>query len=470
MEILSSPFALQTTEAIKEALKHWHQNTEVDPLFSQFYLYRRLQRKSGGNAKLAVNQLLNDSVKLLQETYEQEAQFLQARYLDDEPMHRLVNRMNMAESSLYVLQRQAIQRLTETVLSTEQEATASQKLIMLDRLQGHNYDGLVGIEAQRQQLQQLLTVAGPPWIVAIEGIGGIGKTALAHALLRQMIEEGRMDDIGWISARQEELSFVGTIERTATPALTAAQLVEGLTKQLIPGSAANTPDRLFAALRMRLKELPHIIVIDNLETIVDVESLLPTLQKLANPTKFILTSRESLYGAPSIYHAKVEALALPDALQLIRQEANLRGLPVLAMSSDAELQPIYETVGGNPLALRLVVGQSHVYPLRSILYDLQQARSKTADNLYTFIYRKAWEKLNALSRRALLTMPLASPRGDDLDYLAEVGDLDVDELRMALNQLVTLNLVDAQGGLNDRRYGIHSLTRTFLLKQIVKWM
>jgi hypothetical protein len=35
--------------------------------------------------------------------------------------------------------------------------------------------------------------------------------------------------------------------------------------------------------------------------------------------------------------------------------------------------------------------------------------------------------------------------------------------------LVLLNLVDARGGLHERRYTIHSLTRTFLQEQVAKW-
>ena len=67
-------------------------------------------------------------------------------------------------------------------------------------------------------------------------------------------------------------------------------------------------------------------------------------------------------------------------------------------------------------------------------------------------------------------MPLAHPEGDELTYLAELGDLDLDEMRMALNRLVMLNLVNGHGGLNERRYAIHSLTRTFLVKQVGKWL
>lgn len=459
----------QINKIIKQALKCWHQDTEVDPFFRQFYLYRKSQQKARGNAKLALNQFLIDGIKLLQERYEQEAQFLQARYLDRQSMQRIMNQMNLAESTLYMLQRHAINLLAETIMATEQETATRQKTVMAERLGGPSDSELVGIQAQLNQLQQLVTTAGPPWLIAIEGIGGIGKTTLANALLHRLIEHGQVDEIGWLSAQRERLTLMGKLEGTARPALTVAQLLEELAKQLIPGSAGTPPDRLTTALQSRLKELPHVIVIDNLETVMDVESLLPTLQMLANPTKFVLTTRESLYGAPHLYHAKVEQLSLAHALQLIRQEGQSRGLPVLAMSSDAELQPIFETVGGNPLALRLIVGQNHVYGLASILHDLRQACSNTADNLYTYIYQKAWAKLDRLARRALLVMPLASPYGDELEYLAEVGDLDVDELRIALNQLVSLNLVDAHGGLHDRRYSIHSLTRAFLEEQVAKW-
>ncbi|MEZ4727703.1 MAG: ATP-binding protein [Caldilineaceae bacterium] len=467
METPQSQFPLPVTDVLRGALKEWHKMSEIDSRFSQFYLYRRLQRRMPGNAKLAVNQFLNEGIKLLQTSYEKEAQFLQARYLDEQPMHRIVNQMNLSESSLYILQREALQRLTETILTAEQEATAAQKTVMLERLGGQSCGELVGLEEQLARLQSLVTNPGPPWIIAVEGMGGIGKTTLVNALLHSLIEGGQVDDIGWVSAQRERFTFMGKLERDLRPAMTAAQLTEALAKQLLPGSA---PERQTNALRTRLKELPHVVVIDNLETVPDVESLLPTLQTWANPSKFVLTARESLFGVPQLYHFKVDELSLAHALQLIRQEAALCGLPVLAAGKESELQPIYETVGGNPLALRLVVGQTHVYGLQSILYDLRRARSPTAANLYTYIYQKAWAKLDPLGRQALLVMPLASPLGDELEYLAEVGDLDIDELRMALNQLVMLNLVDARGGLNDRRYSIHGLTRTFLLEQVAKWM
>jgi hypothetical protein len=213
-----------------------------------------------------------------------------------------------------------------------------------------------------------------------------------------------------------------------------------------------------------------MIVIDNLETLADVESLLPTVQDLANPTKFVLTSRQSFYAEPTLYHVAVPELSEPDALRLIRQEAKWSNLPVLAESSDAVLQPIYQTVGGNPLALRLVVGQTHIHTLESILDDLRMARGRPVEQLYTFIYRRAWDSLDELSQRVLLIMPLANPHGDELAYLAEVGDVDSGDLRLALNKLVTLNLVDARGGLNERRYSIHSLTRSFLHEQVARWV
>ncbi|MCB0098067.1 MAG: hypothetical protein KDE46_20180, partial [Caldilineaceae bacterium] len=144
--------------------------------------------------------------------------------------------------------------------------------------------------------------------------------------------------------------------------------------------------------------------------------------------------------------------------------------PVLATAADAELACIYDTVGGNPLAIRLVVGQVHVHSLQHIVRNLRQVKGESTENLYAYIYRQAWESLDELGKRILLAMPLVPPAGDDLEFIAAMSEIDIDELARGLNQLVARNLVDARGGLNQRRYSIHGLTRTFLHQQVLVWM
>jgi hypothetical protein len=209
--------------------------------------------------------------------------------------------------------------------------------------------------------------------------------------------------------------------------------------------------------------------VDNLETAADVTGLLPVLRMLATPTRFLLTSRRSMYSEADLYHYRVPELSEPDALSLVRKEASQRNLPDLASASDDELRPIVATVGGNPLALRLVVGQSHVHPLPAVLDDLTAARGPTVENLYTYLYRIAWDSLDEPARRALLAMPLTTSRGARLDYLAEISGLDAGDLRGVLARLVELNLVDSRGNLHERRYAIHALTRSFLVEQVLKW-
>jgi hypothetical protein len=458
---------------VRQALKEWHEDSSADSPLSYLYLFRQAQREEQVTAHQATNQVLLKAIDVLQETHHEDARLLRLRFLDLLPVYRLANQSNVAESTFYTKQREAINRLTDTIERLEVAACAAQQELLIARLEAATYVNLIGLDEHVAHLQRLLTTAGPPWLVSIEGIGGIGKTSLADRLLRQLIDHGRFDEIGWVSARQSRFTPDGAIRAVEKPTLTAEVLIEKLLQQLLPDlvlASGSSIQKMLAALRTCLKATPHLIVIDNLETLADIESLLPTLQDLANPTKFVLTSRKSLYTEPAIYHFPVPELNELSALELIRQEAQLSNLPVLAESNDEVLKPIYQTVGGNPLALRLVVGQTHIHPLESILYDLRTARGQPVERLYTFIYRHAWDSLDALSQQVLLIMPLVNPQGDELEYIAEVGDVDIGDLRLALNKLVTLNLVDARGGLNDRRYSIHSLTRTFLHKQVAQWI
>jgi len=222
-------------------------------------------------------------------------------------------------------------------------------------------------------------------------------------------------------------------------------------------------------LANQIKSQPHVIVIDNLETVEDTESLLPTLRKLSNPTKFVLTSRHSLYTETGIYHFPIPELSAENALRLMRYEAQLSNLPQVEKADDAALLPIWTKVGGNPLALRLVIGQMHVHGLNVVLTDLTSARGVKAENFYTYIYRRAWDYLDETARNALLVMPMVTEEGGTLAYLSAVSGIDAHALNIALEQLVMLNLVDSRGNLHERYYTIHHLTRTFLHEQVAKW-
>ena len=203
-----------------------------------------------------------------------------------------------------------------------------------------------------------------------------------------------------------------------------------------------------------------------------METLLATLREWVNPTKFLLTTRVSRFYETDIYHFAVPELSREDALALVRTEATVRNNGTLATASDADLEPIYATVGGNPLALRLVVGQTHIHGLRRILADLQGASGRSVEQLYHYIYWQTWHNLDEAAQQALLLMPLVTEAGGDLELLTAMAagaGLSAAAVGNALERLIIQNLVDSRGDLQERRYTIHALTRTFLQEQVLKW-
>lgn len=465
-------FGLLTSEQVKSALSKWHSNGQVETPFASLYLFRKILHETGQTPRHVTNQLLLEGLVALRLVDGEAATLLEQRFLEQQQISALANHYSTSQNTIYVSLRKALIALTKIISDTDAASRLTQRELLEQRLEAPTYNELIGVDQSIKQLLPQLCVPKAPWLLALEGLGGIGKTSLAHQTLRHIIVQGSYDEIAWVSARRSRLTLGGTITTVDQPVLTAEQLIELLARQLLPDVALaqrDKPAALLIALRRRLKQTPHLVVIDNLETVVDLEALLPTLQDLANPSKFLLTSRVALFGTPNVYHFAVPELSEADALTLIRRESAISNLAALHALTDAELQPIYATVGGNPLALRLVIGQAHIYTLSSTLAHLQEARGKTAENLYNYIYWHAWERLDPLSQDVLLIMPLVKPHGDDIEAIADVGGMEVDLVRSALNQLVTLNLVDARGDAKARCYSIHGLTRTFLHEQVLKW-
>ncbi|MFQ5611570.1 MAG: NB-ARC domain-containing protein [Anaerolineae bacterium] len=398
------------------------------------------------------------------------ADLLRQRFFDNEVAYVLANRLNVSESIVFRRQREALIALAEITWAEEQKVRRQQAQKTLERLPDSTYHTLFGVERPYRRLESVLTQAGLPWLIAVDGLGGIGKTSLVDYLVRNVSLMGDYVDVVWISARRHSLALSGQIVKSDEPAMHGHELLDQLVDILdLPLARPFGPEHALSALRERFAK-PHIIVIDNMETVIDYQSILPTLRKLVNPSKVIITSRHSLGDEAGVHCTSLSELKLADATALLKSEAEVRGIDVLLDAPPAVYEEIYQTVGGNPLALKIVTGLVRVRDIPAVLADLREGRAGRADALYTYIYREAWDVLSEAARHALLAMPLVVGDGGTLSHLAAITGLAPDELSKALEELIAHSLISVGGTLEERRYHIHGLTETFLQNEVAKWL
>jgi hypothetical protein len=207
------------------------------------------------------------------------------------------------------------------------------------------------------------------------------------------------------------------------------------------------------------------VVIDNLETVPDYPALVSRLIGLVQPTKFLLTTRHSLRDSSGVYIYNLKPLNREDTLALVRHEAGTRGLPDLAQASTADLKPIFAMTGGNPLAIKLFVGQVHSLSLPLVLSRFGSGRAHPLDELLVFLHEEAWKSLDPEARRVLQALTLVAEGGGRLEQIAAAAELDEGRAAACLHRLATLSLVSVGGGLRERQYAIHQLTQAFVARQ-----
>ena len=189
------------TASVHQALQLWAKDPSAGSPLENLALVR--QETKSGNIRRGTNQVLLAGLKNLAVDYEQDAALLRARFLDGKPVAAVANERNVAEITLYRMQRRAIDRLAATLFAMEQQVVADRQSAWYSRLPPATYDRLFGVETHLRDLRNILLSPKAPWLVSIEGLGGIGKTALAHQLARDLAQHEQVfADFGWVSAQQ----------------------------------------------------------------------------------------------------------------------------------------------------------------------------------------------------------------------------------------------------------------------------
>lgn len=363
-----------------------------------------------------------------------------------------------------------IEQLTHLIRQEEQVAQERPQPQRSPRfLPSPDFTRLFGVEDIVAEIITGLTREDGPRFVSIEGLGGIGKTAVAHSTAYRLAEQGAWQDILWVSARQERLTTQWDFEKIDDPIYSLEDVIARLAHQLGQENLAGLPaaDKL-AGLKPILSAQPHLVVIDNLETLNDTQALLPALFPLAGQTRFLLTSRYSLRDVSFVHVLPLSELSPAASQALIENELERHGRATTLSPSAAAA--IYQVVGGLPLALKLLAAQLGDLPLEHILEGLKVARRQGPERIYEFIYHRTWRLLSDPARHLLLTMLLVSPEGEDVPWMKLMSNLPTTDFDQALMQLRRYSLLETVGSLALPRYRLHRLTTTFLKTEVLlRW-
>ncbi len=459
---------LQT--AVHAALVNWSKPfaNEVDPL-SHLLLVNNILSVDDDVARFglkhAVDRMILENIEYLQEQDETRAKVLQGRFIEDKTTRQVAQELSASPDQVNRWQRAAINHLATIIYHREQRLRTIMTRELAASLPPAPYSQFFGMAYARQMLLPLLTQSSAPWMIALVGIGGIGKTSLADTLVRGILPTAAYDRYCWLRVENQRLSG-----HTLAPERAYELLLLGLATQLWPDAVQGEPDaQLENRLLPALKAVSHLIVIDNLESTAHIDYFVSKLAVFTEPSRVVLTSRARPSGETAVYTHSLEELPFDDAADLLRHHAQMIGLAELVNADTETIKAIYAVTGGNPLALKLVVSLAAVLPLPQILADLIASRGGPIEELYRHIYWETWQVLSPAAQTLLQAMPLVAPSGALPEQMQAICGLDADEFWPAVRELTARSLLEVQGSIQERRYGIHRLTETFLQTEITHW-
>ncbi|MFF1822003.1 ATP-binding protein [Kribbella sp. NPDC058245] len=293
-------------------------------------------------------------------------------------------------------------------------------------------------------------------LVAVTGMGGIGKTTLAVHAAHKLVAS-YPDGHLYVNLR----GYGPGKPMSIADALRHLLRSLGLELHLIPDDV----EEASALLRSQLSGRRFLLFLDNAADIQHVMPLLPGSPGSAA----IITSRGSLANLPGARQVRLDALSESESVELL---AGVVGPGRVAAEPQAA-EVLASFTGRLPLAVRLIGGRLAARPSWPIqhLVDLLGDENHRLDSLgsdetgvraniaSSFEFLETSDR--PLDREAVHALPLLSiPDGPDLQtfVVARLLDVPVRKADAILERLVDLNLLES---VSPERYRFHDLIRAY---------
>jgi DNA replication protein DnaC len=328
-----------------------------------------------------------------------------------------------------------------------------------------------GREKEIESALEALSPQVRSWGVVIDGIGGIGKTALAIETAHICCERNLFDAFLFSTAKRTRLNSEGEQPIPYT-SITLADMVSELSRPF----GESQIDCLISTKSQRglLDELQTfsgperrvLLILDNLETLSFEENreIIYFLSRLPQYCKAIITSRRRIGDGAT--WLRLESLEWEAARELIEEKikrsANLK--TVFSQVDPSRWQELYDAAGGSPLALNITL---ELMSKRNLVWDraIELLRTGASNDapLFEFIYREARQELGFDDWRILGTLTLP-PYTWTFKEILLITNFTQIALESALERLHAFSLIVVQSPSGP--YCLHPLTRQLVQHEI----
>jgi len=338
---------------------------------------------------------------------------------------------------------------------------------------------LIGREHDARELLGRLLDDNGPRALLIHAMGGMGKTALAHAIARRCITEERFDAYAWVSTQ-----VVAFSEETARPIPVASTasgrdtydirfFVERIATAV--GCAMEPTASLhqnLLALRAFFDKFQSLVVLDNMEAVEPelraevLDAILPAL----GDGRMIITSREAL-SHPAVQEYELGGIWSHGIEYMRTRISAVREADEIEVD-DGQLHYLVQKVGALPLFMNLVVGQLVFRSAGEVVREIAsfEADSDNAfSGIYRYLYERALSVLTAEEQGVFLTFKFFEPMfGAEFDIITRLhNEISGAEVERHLRRLCNISLVLRVKGFRSIQYALHPLTYNILQSDLL---
>ena len=306
---------------------------------------------------------------------------------------------------------------------------------------------------------------------ALDGIGGVGKTALAYYLCDEIIDNKNyktfdFEYIIWLSAKTTKL-VDGKIHNIDQSFEHLEQLLDSILNVVgFPEYLSLETEKKITVVYSILEIADCLIVLDNLETISakNLNDIWTFISDIPDPSKVLFTSREYSFDVSQIL--RIESLEDEDCLYFI--ENIKKDFPDMKINKENE-RKIIKLSSGLPIALNSILGQ---YISGKSIRSIENGIKNNTDDLSKFCFQEQLKKLNEDHLKVIIlnALTIQELSQDSMSFI--LGDFISEEIDKILSEIRSLSIVKMNRNTDETTFSMLPLVKNYVVssKKVVEYI